>query len=128
MKLNKLLILISVFGLLNSVNADPIDYRKQDFQKAQMEGKIIVLDVGAWWCPVCNLQKSRLTSLITDENDFKDIIVFLISNSDEETKKEYSVNSRGTLILFNGKQELDRLVLDADKTKIRNLLSKGIIK
>lgn len=117
---------ISLFCGIFTLQAESIPFNKADFEKAKLENKSIVLDVYAWWCPLCNMQESRLTSIIADEKDMTGYIVFTIKNSDSETKKEFNVQSRGTLIVFKGNLEKARLVLDADKDKIRDLLKTGL--
>ncbi len=106
--------------------ADVVPYSKAEFLKAQEDGKSVVIDVAAWWCPVCRIQKSRITSLIEDEVEFKNTTVFVVSNGDSETKQEFGVSSRGTVIAFKGKTEKSRLVLETDKEKLRELLRSGL--
>ncbi|MDX1957231.1 MAG: thioredoxin family protein [Leptospiraceae bacterium] len=120
-------IILTLFFLISqTISAESIEFSKESFAKAKSEGKTIVLDVYAWWCPVCNIQKSRLDSILNEEKMFKDFVYYKINNSDSLSKQELDVTSRGTLIIYKGQTEVNRLVLEADKEKILQFLKKGL--
>jgi thiol-disulfide isomerase/thioredoxin len=61
------------------------------FAEAQKEGKPILIDVFAVWCPVCRAQNPILVQL-TREPKYKDLVVFKV---DFDTQKDGPRLERG---------------------------------
>lgn len=122
----KKFIMIAVLFAVTAVFGEVREYSEAEFTRAQLENKSVVIDVAAWWCPVCRVQQSRLKSLVTENADFKNIIILVVSNGDSEAKQKFTIASRGTLVAFKGKSEKGRLVLETDRDKIRTLLRSSL--
>jgi thioredoxin 1 len=111
------LLAFSVFGAFpdSSYAAQPFDSAK--FEAAQKDGKPILVEVTAPWCPTCKAQKPTLQSVETERPD---LVVFDI---DFDTKKEllqrFGVRAQSTLIVFKGGTEINRSTGVTDPAKIR---------
>jgi thioredoxin-like negative regulator of GroEL len=111
------LLAFSVLGfcLETSYAAQPFDQAK--FDAAQKEGKAILVEVTAPWCPTCRAQKPTLQSI---ESERPDLIVFDV---DFDTKKDvlqrFGVRAQSTLIVFRGTKEISRSTGVTDPSQIR---------
>lgn len=92
------------------------------FQAAQKAGKVILIDVGASWCPTCTVQKSILDKL-TAEPAYRDIIILSVDfDTQKDVLRSLGVRSQSTLIAFRGTAEQGRSVGDTNPASIRALL------
>jgi thioredoxin 1 len=101
-------------------------YDEAAFRQAQSEGKTIVLEVYAAWCPACNIQSSRLEALLREKPEFANVRLFVISNGDSEMKQAFQVSSRGTVIVFRGSRETGRSILETDRDALATLIESGL--
>ena len=98
-------------------------FERTAFEAAQAAGRPILVDVAAWWCPVCASQGGTLKQAFTDPRNDK-LIVFKISYDKQKAEwKSFGVQKQATLIAFRGKQEVGRLAFVTDKAKINALLA-----
>lgn len=93
------------------------------FAAAQAEGRRILVDDAAWWCPVCASQGGTLKKTFAGPRSDK-LIVFKINYDKQKLEwRRLDVQKQGTLIGFRGKQEVGRLAFVTDKAKINALLT-----
>jgi thioredoxin-like negative regulator of GroEL len=93
------------------------------FEAAQAAGHPIIVDVAAWWCPVCASQAGTLKQAFADPRYAK-VIVFKINYDKQKAEwQRFGVQKQGTLIGFRGTQESGRLAFVTDKAKINALLA-----
>lgn len=128
---NKLhfLIALALFASLGAwtlFGAQWTQFNAAAFQKAQAEGKTIVIDFHATWCPVCAQQKPILEKLIA-EKEFANVVA-LVADYDTETalKRQMKITSQSTLVVFKGTKEVARSTGSVDPDDLRNLLRKGL--
>ena len=89
---------------------------------AQAEGRPVLLDVSAWWCPVCASQNSTIKQTVGAAAYTKLIIFHIDYDRQEAVWKGYGVVKQATLIGFKGKREVGRLEFVTDKSQIKSLL------
>lgn len=78
--------------------------------EAQEEGKPILVDIHAPWCPVCRAQKPILEK-VTAEPRFKDLVVLVVDfDSQKDDVRALKAQSQSTLIVYKGSTELARSV------------------
>jgi thioredoxin len=95
------------------------------FQGAQSEGKMILVEITAPWCPVCKAQAPILQSL-RERPEFKDYAVFDVDfDTQKSVVRSFHATSQSTLIVFKGKTEVGRSVGDTDTNSIAALLKKA---
>ena len=98
-------------------------YRQAEFDKLVAEGKPILLDIRADWCPTCAAQAPVIRELMA-QSKYKDLTTFTIDfDKDTALLKAYNVSFQSTLIILTGKQEVGRSVGDTRRDDIEHLLS-----
>jgi thiol-disulfide isomerase/thioredoxin len=117
---------LSPFLTLAANAADKKPFDQAAFEAAQAQGKPVLVEVSASWCPVCKAQAPILATLRSDPR-FKDLVSFDIDfDSQKDLLRKFSVTKQSTLIVFKGKQEVGRSTGDASPSSIESLLSKAI--
>ena len=120
-----LLALVACFALLGSSPASAAEWKDFDagaFAAAQQEGKPILVDVFAAWCPVCRAQNPILVQL-TRQPKFKDMVVFKVDfDAQKDALRAFNAQRQSTLIVFKGEKETGRSVGDTNPGSIEALL------
>jgi thioredoxin 1 len=110
-------------GLLAG-EARPFD--REVFTKAQMEGKTVLVDFHATWCPVCKKQATAIPQVLKEEQ-FKDVVALTADyDMEKELKKQLKVNGQSTLVVFKGDKEVAREQGITSAAAISKLLAKGL--
>ena len=98
-------------------------YSQAGVNKLVAEGKPVLLDIRADWCPTCAAQAPVIRELMA-QSKYKDVTTFTIDfDKDTELLKAYNVSFQSTLIVLTGKQEVGRSVGDTTRADIDHLLS-----
>lgn len=101
-------------------------YQAAAFQQAQADGKTVLVDFAASWCPTCRKQGPVIDSLLKQEK-FKDVVAFKADYDEEkELKKALKVASQSTLVVFKGDKEAARAAGITSSEAIGELLAKGL--
>jgi thiol:disulfide interchange protein len=115
--------------LLLSLPASSAEWKEFDaaaFAAAQQEGKPILVDVFAAWCPVCRTQNPILVQL-TREPKFKDYVAFKVDfDTQKDALRALNAQRQSTLIVFKGEQETGRSVGDTNPGSIEALLDSAL--
>jgi thioredoxin len=113
----------AAFSLVGVVHA--AEFREFDsnaFAAAQAAGEPVLVDVHAWWCPVCASQ-SRTIRKITAAPQYDRLIVFQLNYDKQKDEwRRLGVSRQGTLIGYHGQTETGRLAFQTDAGKIGALL------
>jgi thioredoxin 1 len=106
----------------SSFAADVAPFDQAQFEAAQKEGRSILVDITAPWCPTCKAQKPVIDELAA-RPDFKDLMIFTV---DFDTQKQavaaLKASSQSTLIAFKGTRETGRSVGETQAASIEALL------
>lgn len=109
--------------------ANAAETRKFDaasFAAAQSQGRPILVDVKAWWCPVCASQDRTIKAAITDPK-YAPLVIFEIDYDKQKAEwKALNVRKQSTLIAYRGTRELGRMEYDTNKAKINALLASTV--
>lgn len=98
-------------------------YSDAAFAAAQAEGRPILVDVYAPWCPVCARQQELIKSAAKDPAN-KALIIFKLDFDDQKAEqRRFRVTKQSTLIAFAGKRETGRLLGSTDAKAIANLIA-----
>lgn len=107
---------------MSSFAAEVVPFDKAQFEAAQKEGRSILVDITAPWCPTCKAQKPVIEKLVA-RPEFKDLTIFII---DFDTQKQavaaLKASSQSTLIAFKGMKETGRSVGHTQAASIEALL------
>lgn len=96
-----------------------------ELQSAQKDGKPVLVDFSATWCPTCKLQGKALESL--SKKGVLDKIKLIKADYDSETelKKVLRVAAQSTLVAFQGEVETGRVTGITDEGAIRSFIEKS---
>ena len=117
---------LALLGALPASAAEWKPFNAAEFAAAQKDGKSILVDIFAPWCPVCRAQAPILEKL-TAEPKFKDLVVFKV-DFDTQTNdiRVLKANQQGTLITYKGEAEKSRSVGDTNQGSIAALLDSAL--
>ena len=122
--LSRRLTLASIAALVMSAPAvaAPIqDFDSTVFRAAQAEGRPILVDAHAGWCPICAIQKPTLNKLAADPAFDRLLILRINYDKQKEEKRALRIARQSTLIAYNGARETGRSVGDVKAEKITAL-------
>lgn len=84
----------------------------------------VLVDFGAEWCQPCKALKPTLESFSKERTDVN--FIFVDIDESDKLASEYNIMSVPTLAVFNNGQILGRIVGNAPKAKIEELLNKHL--
>lgn len=103
-----------------------VSFSWEAFESAQKDGKPILLDVYAAWCPVCRIQRPIVEDLVLSDR-FKDFVYFEIDfDRQKDVLRRLNAQKQSTLIVFKGSAEVGRSIGDTDRVSIEKLMTKAI--
>ena len=106
--------------------AGEVPFDRAQFDKALAEGKPVVVDFFATWCPTCRTQKP-IISMLLKEPKLKDVIFFVANyDTEKELRKEYRVSRQATLVVFKGGKEVARSTGETRQDELEDLLDKAL--
>lgn len=101
-------------------------FNQTDFDKLTNEGKPVVLDISATWCPTCKQQKPIIDGLM-QQPAYKDVTLMTLDfDADKPTLKKFKVTMQSTLVAFKGAKEVGRSVGDTNPGGIEGLIRKTV--
>jgi thioredoxin 1 len=102
--------------------AETLPFTQSRFVAAQKEGRPILVDITASWCPTCAAQKPILERL-TAKPEFNHLIVFKVDfDAQKDIVRGFHAQMQSTLIGFKGAVETARSVGDTEAQSIEKLL------
>ncbi|KPF62665.1 hypothetical protein IP88_14620 [alpha proteobacterium AAP81b] len=102
--------------------ATTVPFDQAQFAAAQAAGKPTLVEVHAWWCPICASQSGTLKAL-SSRPDTADLTIFRINyDKQKEALKQFGVQRQGTIIGFKGKEQTGRIDFKTDKAVITALV------
>ena len=120
------LVALILVGTAPASAAEWKEFTPDAFAAAKSDGKPILVDVFAPWCSVCRAQNPILTKL-TREPKYKDLVVLKVNYDEQkDVVRALNVQRQSTLIVFKGKDEIDRSVGDTSALSIEGLLDKTL--
>ena len=119
--------LLAVFaGATPAVAAELREYDQAAFAAAQAQGRPILIDVHAWWCPVCAQQNHIIKQVVTAPA-FDKLIVFRVDyDKQKPVWKAMGVHKQATLIGYHHGREVARLAYRTNGDEIRALLDSTV--
>ena len=114
-------------AILGASTATAAEIRRFDsagFAAAQAAGRPILVDVKAWWCPVCASQNATLKAALPAATYDRLLVLEVDFDKQKKEWKALGVHKQGTLIGYHGRREVGRLEFRTDKAEINGLLAK----
>jgi len=127
MKAIKTAILLAFAALASAAMAGEIKpFNQAEFDKLTREGKPVVLDISATWCPTCKEQKPIIDTVMK-QPAYKDVTLMNIDfDSAKPTLKKFKVTMQSTLVAFKAGKEAGRSVGDTSPEGIEGLVKKAL--
>ncbi|MBB2960260.1 thioredoxin family protein [Methylobacterium sp. R2-1] len=106
--------------------AEPVAFDATAFETAQGEGRPVLVQISAPWCPICRTQKPILAALSADPR-FRTLAIFTIDfDSQRDLVRRFGAQMQSTLIVYKGKAEVARSVGETQPEWIEQLLEKAL--
>lgn len=106
--------------------AGETEFTDEAFKAAQKDGKSILVDVWASWCPTCKAQGPLLKAWL-EKPENKNVVMLRVNfDTQLDVLKALKVQSQSTLIMFKGAKETGRSVGDTNSISIGKLISSGV--
>jgi thioredoxin 1 len=121
-----IVVAVALLGAFPASAAEWQPFSAAAFAEAQKEGKSILVDIFAPWCPVCRAQNPILVQL-TREPQFKDLVVFKVDfDNQKDDVRALKASSQSTLIAYKGETEKGRTVGDTNEKSITALVNSAL--
>ena len=120
--MKKLFIFIFCVFAFNA-NAKETTFDKTLFDKAQSEGKIVVVSSWVKYCTSC---ASQMKVLDKAKNDFNNIEYFKFDVRNKEIADLFNVQYQTTLLIFKNNKEVYRSIGEISKDKIYKAIESSI--
>ena len=98
-------------------------FDKELFNKAQSDGKVVVVSSWIKYCPSCS---SQMKVLEKAKNDFKNIEYFAFDVTNKEIANFFNVQYQTTLLIFKDNKEVYRSLGETTKELIYKALKSSI--
>ena len=122
--MNKIFILI-IFIFAFSVNADEkkTTFNEELFNKAQSEGKVLIVSS---WVKYCSSCASQMKVLNKAKNEFDNIEYFAFDVTNKEISNLFNVQYQTTLLIFKDNKEVYRSIGETNRDLIYEAIKSSI--
>ena len=122
--MKKILIFIfCIFAFNSSTIAKETTFNKELFNKAQSDGKIVIVSSWVKYCTSC---ASQMKVLDKAKNDFDNIEYFKFDVKNKEIAKLFNVQYQTTLLIFKDNEEIYRSIGETSKDLIYEAIKSSI--
>ena len=111
------------FLLAFNVNAKETTFNKELFDKAQSDGKIVIVSSWVKYCTSC---ASQMKVLDKAKNDFKNIEYFKFDVRNKELANLLNVQYQTTLLIFKDNKEVYRSIGETSREAIYKAIKSSI--
>ena len=119
--------ILTFYFLLFAFNVNAMEkettFKKELFDKAQSEGKVVVVSSWIKYCPSC---ASQMKVLQKAKNDFDNIEYFAFDVTNREISDMFNVQYQTTLLIFKNNKEVYRSIGEIKKEAIYKALKSSI--
>jgi thiol-disulfide isomerase/thioredoxin len=118
-----LAIIIIFFTTISLSSAKETTFKKELFDKALSDGKVVVVSS---WIKYCTSCASQMKVLEKAKNDFDNIKYFTFDVTNKEIAKLFNVQYQTTLLIFKDNKEVYRSIGETTKELIYDALKSSI--
>jgi len=91
-----------------------------------MEGRPILIEIHAPWCPICKAQTPIVREL-TGQAKYTNMAVLRVDfDGQKDTVRQFGAQMQSTLIVYKGLKEVGRSVGESKREAIAELLNRAI--
>ena len=106
--------------------AGELPFDKAKFDAALSQGKPVIVDFSASWCPTCKQQKPIVQGLLK-ETKLQPVTLFVADfDVEQDLKKQLGVTMQSTFVVFKGGKEVARSTGQTQKQAISDLFDKAL--
>ena len=106
-----------------SANAKETTFTKELFNKAQSEGKVVIVSS---WIKYCSSCASQMKVLEKAKNDFDNIEYFAFDVTNKDIAQFFNIQYQTTLLIFKNNKEVYRSIGETTKELIYDALKSSI--
>jgi thioredoxin 1 len=111
---------------IGATAAERKTFDEKSFAAAQAQGKSILVDISAPWCPTCRAQKPIIEKLSANPQ-YDGLTIFEVDfDTRKDVLRKFDARVQSTLIVFKGDKETGRSVGATGESDIANLMHKAL--
>ena len=119
--MKKILAIITIlFATISLASAKETTFKKELFDKALADGKVVVVSS---WIKYCTSCASQMKVLDKAKNDFKNIEYFTFDVTNKEIAEFFNIQYQTTLLIFKDNKEVYRSIGETTKELIYEALN-----
>ena len=118
-----LLLLLIIFPLNSAVAEKQTTFDNDVFNKAQSDGKTVVVSS---WIKYCTSCASQMKALKNVEKDFDNLIYLTFDVTNREIAKQLNIQFQTTLVIYKNNEEVYRSLGELSKDKIYKAINSVI--
>ena len=122
--MKKILIIIAIFfATISLSSAKETTFKKELFDKALSDGKVVVVSS---WIKYCTSCASQMKVLDEAKNEFDNVEYLTFEITNKEISKLFNVQYQTTLLIFKNNKEVYRSIGETTKELIYDALNSSI--
>ena len=122
--MKKIFVFILCLFVFNSSSiAKETTFKKELFDKAQADGKVVIVSS---WINYCTSCASQMKVLDKAKNDFDNIEYFKFEVTNKEIAQMFNVQYQTTLLIFKNNEEVHRSIGQTEKDKIYSIIQSAL--
>lgn len=126
LKFLRSLLLLPFFAVASAAFAGGQAFDQAAFDALQKQGKPVLVEIHADWCPTCKTQEPILSDLLKTPELSGLTALRVDFDKQKNVVKSFKVQYQSTLIVFKGGREVGRSTGDTKKDSIAALLKKAL--
>ena len=116
-------LIIILFPLSLNAGEKKTTFTNEIFNKAQSDGKTVVVSS---WIKYCTSCASQMKALKDVEKDFNDLVYLNFNVREKEIAKQLNIQFQTTLVIYKGNKEVYRSLGELSKEKIYKAINSVI--
>ena len=122
--MKKIFLITFCFFVFNSSSiSKETTFKKELFDKAQADGKVVIVSS---WIKYCTSCASQMKVLDKAKNDFDNIEYFKFEVTNKEIAQMFDVQYQTTLLIFKNNEEVHRSIGQTEKEKIYSIIQSAL--
>jgi thioredoxin 1 len=124
--ITSLLFTLTLFASSLSAQAGETPFVQSQYDQLIAQGKPVIVDFYADWCPTCKAQKPIVEDVM--HNPKLNSVTLFLANYDQEIalKKSLHVTQQSTFVVFKGGKEVTRSTGQTNKADISALFDQAL--
>tara|TARA_B100000965_G_C19356456_1_gene654058 strand:+ start:436 stop:804 length:369 start_codon:yes stop_codon:yes gene_type:complete len=117
------LFLLLIFLTTSYSSGAEVNFTKDTFEKAQKDGKTVVINSWNKYCGTCIRQEKVFKEA---RNDFQNVLFLTFEQSNKKIANLLNIDYRSTIVVYKNNKEVARAIGIINKDKIYSLINTGI--